>query len=161
MSRQAPHLGTIKLAVIIVCPASPTFSSLDNGPILSKKVVKNLDIGPLKSAFLDKPVTKFSPRQVMLPDQCRLSLSTKHNEGDRSGWTDSSWKKKRRPNLNKSKSDIVSSKIANGFDVKIGGRNSQQKRLTEFWLKQQVPTEVAETMVGKRTTQSTAVKSSE
>jgi len=63
--------------------------------------------------------------------------------------------------LNKSKSDIVSSKIANGFDVKIGGRNSQQKRLTEFWLKQQVPTEVAETMVGKRTTQSTAVKSSE
>ena len=97
----------------------------------------------------------------MLPDQCRLSLSTKHKEGDRSGWTDSSWKKKKRPNLNKSKSDIGSRMSANEFDVKIGGRYSQQKRLTEFWLKQQVPTEVAKTMVGKRTTQSTAVKSSE
>ena len=66
-----------------------------------------------------------------------------------------------RLNLKKSKSDIGSRMSANEFDVKIGGRNSQQKRLTEFWSKQQDPTDVAGTRVGKRTTLSTAVKSSD
>ena len=135
------------------------FAGFENEPILPKKVVKNLDIGPLKSAFLAKPKT--SSRQVILPNQGRLRLSTKLKDGDRISRTDSSWKNEMRLNLNRTKSDIEPRMSANEFDVKIGGRNSQQKRLTEFWSKQQVPTDVAETRVGKRTTLSTAVKSSD